>query len=137
MVCKTTKVRFMAHMEMMARWGHNSCNNQHSSPWTLSQCKHRIFSVIYIGNCLLARLAPLCCFLVWDLEVFGELPISSCEMSVVASLFTPICCFQLMLLVPTLLVDLATPKPVRLFPKIYHCCKQSSIVTSSKDCLSH
>ena len=31
-VRKTTKVMFKAHPEMMARCGHNSCNNQNLSP---------------------------------------------------------------------------------------------------------
>ena len=39
-----------------------------------SQRKHQTFSWSHIGNHLLARLAPLCSFPVWDLEVFGELP---------------------------------------------------------------
>ena len=39
-----------------------------------SQRKHQTFSWSPIGNRLLARLAPLCSFPEWDLEVFGELP---------------------------------------------------------------
>ena len=34
------------------------------------QHEHRTFSISHIGNFLLAQLAPLYSFLVWDLEVF-------------------------------------------------------------------
>ena len=68
-----------------------------------SQWKHQTFLVSYIGNRLLARLAPLISFSLWDLEVSWERPMNSYEMSVI-TLFTPIYCFRLMDLVPSLSV---------------------------------
>ena len=60
-----------------------------------SQCTHRTFSVSHIGNRLLARRACLCSLSLCVLVVFGELPISYCQMLGVAPLFAPICCFRL------------------------------------------
>ena len=105
-----------------------------------SQRKHQTFSWSHIGNRLLARLAPLCSFPVWDLEVFGELPISSCEMLIVAPLFTPICCFQLIKNVLSLLVDFSAPKPYTFCRRYANVYIQSSRATCSKDpnlCSSH
>ena len=74
-----------------------------------TQRKYRTFLVSHIGNRLLTQRAPLCSFPMWDLEVFGELLISYCEMSIVALLLAPICWLQLIDLPSSSLVDFGAP----------------------------
>ena len=93
----------------MAKYGHKFCSNQHLSPLKVnpSECKHRTFSVSHISNRFLARLASLFSLPTWDLKVFGELPISYCEMLSVAPLFPSICYFHLWILyLPRWLISL-------------------------------
>ena len=97
-----------------------------------SQRKHRTFSWSTNGNLLLARLAPLCSFPEWDLEVFGELPISSCEMSIVALLLAPICWLRLIDLPSSSLVDFGAPTRYTFSATSSNVCIPSTIVARSK-----
>ena len=60
------------------------------------------------------------------LVVFGELPISSCEISSMAPLFAPICCFRLVDPISTSLVVDDAPKLYNFFLRSANCCIQSS-----------
>ena len=131
----------MAHVGMMTKCSHK--NLQQSTFESLevkvkpTQCKHRTFLVSHNGNRLIAPLAPLCSFSVWDLEVFRELQISFREMLTVIA---PICYFQLMDPMSSSMVDFGAPKPYIFCNRSPRVCIQSMITSWSKDpnpCLSH
>ena len=91
-----------------------------------------LLSVTYwqppLSTRLLARRAPLCSLPVCVLVVFGELPISFCEMLGMAPLFAPICCFRL--IEPQIAILVVVDSPIdksNSFQKSTMSCRQRTI----------